>query len=133
MRSTLITSGDSGVPEEDVTWRESGRGYSVSIDLASTTNVFSDDALEVLKRTMQSSMEPADLTLKRTSDPYAIMTIKMTTRATRPLAALTKVDTSLDVALFSAGLFEEFDVTGKVLHVGPARLVGSRPPRAVSS
>ncbi|HEY4466027.1 MAG TPA: hypothetical protein VGN41_25425, partial [Streptosporangiaceae bacterium] len=42
-----------------------------------------------------------------------------TVRAGNPREALSQLDEALDDALMATGLFEEFDVTGKVLRVGP--------------
>jgi hypothetical protein len=45
--------------------------------------------------------------------------ISVTLTADRPLAAITRLDGALDDSLIAAGLFEEFDVTGRVLQVTP--------------
>ena len=52
-------------------------------------------------------------------DAISIVTVRATVDAANPRAALAMVDEALDRALMTTGLFEEFDVTGKVLRVAP--------------
>ena len=52
-------------------------------------------------------------------DAVSIVTVSATVDAANPRAALALVDEALDRALMTTGLFEEFDVTGKVLRVAP--------------
>ncbi|HEY4463294.1 MAG TPA: hypothetical protein VGN41_11580, partial [Streptosporangiaceae bacterium] len=61
----------------------------------------------------------ADGTITVSADPYSIVAITATVRAGNPREALSQLDEALDDALMATGLFEEFDVTGKVLRVGP--------------
>jgi hypothetical protein len=50
--------------------------------------------------------------------------------AANPRVALAVVDDALDRALMMTGLFEEFDVTGKVLRVAPLQQAGRIRPRS---
>jgi hypothetical protein len=50
-----------------------------------------------------------------------VLIVSASLSAARPLAALSMVDEALDRALMTTGLFEEFDVTGKVLRVAPSQ------------
>jgi hypothetical protein len=53
------------------------------------------------------------------SDPYSRLKLSVTLVADRPLDAITRLDKALDDSLIATGLFEEFDVTGRVLQVTP--------------
>jgi hypothetical protein len=57
-------------------------------------------------------------------DAYDVFVVTSAVRAPNPLAALAALDAALDRSLIATGLFEEFDVSGKVLYVGPAELAG---------
>jgi hypothetical protein len=51
--------------------------------------------------------------------PYNRVTIGATVQAANPLVAISWLNAALDDALIATGLFEEFDVTGKMLRVAP--------------
>jgi hypothetical protein len=63
--------------------------------------------------------EASGLSWSVSSDPYSRLTVSVTLVADRPLAAITRLDGALDDSLIATGLFEEFDVTGRVLQVAP--------------
>ena len=60
-----------------------------------------------------------DLVVTMSPESVSIVTVTATVDAANPRAALALVDEALDRALITTGLFEEFDVTGKVLRVAP--------------
>lgn len=47
------------------------------------------------------------------------VTIAAIVDARKPLAAISQLDAAVDDALLATGLFEEFDVTGKMLSAAP--------------
>jgi hypothetical protein len=49
----------------------------------------------------------------------SVLSISASLLANKPSTALGTVEEALDQALMSTGLFEEFDVTGKVIRVAP--------------
>jgi hypothetical protein len=57
-------------------------------------------------------------------DSVSIVTVSATADAANRRVALAVVDDALDRALMMTGLFEEFDVTGKVLRVAPLQQAG---------
>ena len=63
-----------------------------------------------------------DLVVTMSPDAVSIVTVSATVDAANPRAALALADEALDRALMTTGLFEEFDVTGKVLRVAPLQL-----------
>lgn len=60
-----------------------------------------------------------DLAVTVSPDAVSILTVGATVDAANHRVALAVVDEALDHALMMTGLFEEFDVTGKVLRVAP--------------
>ena len=60
-----------------------------------------------------------DLVVTMSPDSVSVVSVSATVDAVNPRAALALVDEALDRALMTTGLFEEFDVTGKVLRAAP--------------
>lgn len=63
--------------------------------------------------------QACDLSFLVSSDVYDRVIVRATLTATTPLAAMARLDKAIDDALMASGLFEEFDVTGKVLRAAP--------------
>ena len=63
--------------------------------------------------------QASDLSFLVSSDVYNRVIVRAALTAMRPLAAMARLDRAIDDALLASGLSEEFDVTGKVLHVAP--------------
>jgi hypothetical protein len=101
-----------------------GRRYHVVIEIAYAGGGMASDARRALIAMMGTVVGDAvsDLSFTVSSQPYDVLTVCATVRATSPVDAVTQVDTSLDQSLIETGLFEEFDVTGKVLRVAPLEL-----------
>jgi hypothetical protein len=59
-------------------------------------------------------------TISTSSHPYSIVTIESRNRGENPLTILKLLDDILLRALMTTGLFEEFDVSGRVLQVAPS-------------
>ena len=70
--------------------------------------------------------QATDITLTVSPDVYSRITVQGIITATTPLAAPTRLDKVVDDALAETGFFEEFDISGKVVHATPADL---RPAR----
>jgi hypothetical protein len=105
-----------------------GRRYRVLIEITYGGGRLPDEARAALASAMrvsgrahrgQRGRRGADGTITVSADPYSIVAITATVRAGNPREALSQLDEALDDALMATGLFEEFDVTGKVLRVGP--------------
>jgi hypothetical protein len=81
----------------------------------------SDDRRQMLTAEIRVPRDRADwdLVVTMSPDPVSIVTVSATVNAANPRAALAVVDEALDCALMTTCLFEEFDVTGKVLRVAP--------------
>lgn len=75
-------------------------------------------------------MRSPDLSFAVSSHPYGALKVCATARGASPVDAVTQLDTSFNQSLTATGLFEEFDVTGKVLRVAPLEL-GERIGRSV--
>jgi hypothetical protein len=56
---------------------------------------------------------------------YDVFVVTSAVRAPNPLEALAGLDAALNRGLLATGLFEKFDVTGKVLYAGPAESAGA--------
>jgi hypothetical protein len=98
-----------------------GRRYRVRIEITYAGDRLPDEAREALASAIwaRAGRGSSDGAMTVSADPHSIVTVGATVRADNPREALSEVDEALDDALMATGLFEEFDVTGKVLHVSP--------------
>jgi len=101
--------------------RVRGRSYCVQIETTYAGGRLADDRRQMLTAEIKVPGGRADrnLAVTMSPDPVSILTVSATVNAANPRAALALVDDALDRALMTTGLFEEFDVTGKVLRVAP--------------
>src|SRR5215471_18264071 len=100
-------------------WR--GRGYRAEVEIVYAGGSLPSHAYESLTGALHAGIgtEISDLSFTVSSHPYNRVTVAATVQAAKPLAVLMQLDGVLDDALMATGLFEEFDVTGKMLHVAP--------------
>jgi hypothetical protein len=98
-----------------------GRRYQVEIEIEYAGRSLSRDTAGTLERSVRAALDnqASDLSFLVSSDVYNRVIVGATLTATTPLAAMARLDGALDDALMASGLLEEFDVTGKVLHVAP--------------
>jgi len=98
-----------------------GRRYQVEIEIEYAGRSLPRDTAGTLERSVRAVLdnEASDLSFLVSSDVYNRVIVRATLTATTPLAAMARIDRALDDVLMASGLFEEFDVTGKVLHVAP--------------
>ena len=82
------------------------------------------DGYQALVDAVQA-VAPGDVSCAVATDAYDIFVVTSAVRAPNALAALAGLDAALDRGLLATGLFEEFDVSGKVLYAGPAELAGA--------
>lgn len=103
--------------------RVRGRRYCVQIEMTYAGGRLADDRRQMLTAEIKVPGDRADrdLAVTMSADPVSIVTISATVNAANSRAALALVDDALDRALMMTGLFEEFDVTGKVLRVAPVQ------------
>jgi hypothetical protein len=101
-----------------------GRQYHVIIEISYTGGRLPNDAREALTSVMETVIGDgvSDLSSTVSRHPYSVLTVRATVRGTSPVDAVTRLDTSLNQSLLAIGIFEEFDVTGKVLRVAPLEL-----------
>ena len=98
-----------------------GRRYQVEIEIEYAGRSLPPDTADALERSVRAVLDDqaSDLSFLVSSDVYNRVIVRATLTATTPLAAMARLDRAIDDALMASGLFEEFDVTGKVLHVAP--------------
>ena len=98
-----------------------GRRYQVEIEIEYAGRSLPRDTADMLERPVRAVLDnqASDLSFLVPSDVYNRIIVRATLTATTPLAAMARLDRALDDALMASGLFEESDVTGKVLHVAP--------------
>jgi hypothetical protein len=98
-----------------------GRQYCALIEITYTGGNLPSDTREALAAAMSAAMGNAasDLSFTVSSHPYNVVTLRARLRGTDPRTAITRLDASLDQSLMATGLFEEFDVSGRVLRVAP--------------
>jgi hypothetical protein len=99
-----------------------GRQYLATVEITYTIGTLPDDVRHSLFSALTDAVgtEDVELSWSLSSDPYSRLTVSAALAADRPLTAITRLDRALDEALSTTGLAEEFDVTGRVLHVAPA-------------
>ena len=98
-----------------------GRRYWVEVELRYAGRAIADDTARLLDREVRRFIgkQATQLTLTVSQDGYSRVTVHGVITAGKPLVALTQLDVAVDDALAESGLFEEFDVTGKVLRAAP--------------
>lgn len=108
-----------------------GRLYQVEVIVVYTGGFISNDALDALTSALRGNLGPAPAHVGVTvsADRRSALNVRVTVRDSSPIKALARLDTSLDQALLAAGLFEEFDVTGKTLFATPDRERPDPPQR----
>jgi len=98
----------------------SGRIFCVVTELTYLAGTIPPETLAAVTASVRRSESLWDLAFGvRAADRDTVL-IAATLRQTDPVAAITEVAGVVDRALLTTGLFEEFDVTGKVLRVAPA-------------
>ena len=98
-----------------------GRRYQVEIEIEYAGRSLPRDTAGTLERSVRAVLgnQVFGLSFLVSSDVYNRVIVRAALTATTPLAAMARLDKALDDALMASGLFEDFDVTGKVLHVAP--------------
>jgi hypothetical protein len=98
-----------------------GRRYRTVIRITYAGGALEVDDRNAFISSVRSAVgaDAADLSFSVSADQYSIITVAATVRAENPLNAITNLDATLNDALITTGQFEEFDVTGRVLHVSP--------------
>jgi hypothetical protein len=98
-----------------------GRSYWVLIEIIYAGGRIPDHVREMLADAMRVPGRrggwPVEVTML--PGPGSVLVISASLLAGKPSAALEGVEKALDQALMSTGLFEKFDVTGKVIRVAP--------------
>jgi hypothetical protein len=113
--------------------RLGNRRCRVIIEVTYAAGRLADDRRDMLTAQIHVRGAGASQFLAVTVSPDAvsILTVTATVDAANPGVAFAVVDDALDQALMMTGLFEEFDVSGKVLLAGPLERA-ERIPAAVS-
>jgi hypothetical protein len=108
-----------------------GRRYRVTIEITYVGGRLPDEASVALTAMMKTVVrgDVGDLSFAVSGDPYSVLTVRAAVRGDSPVDAVTRVEALLDRSLLATGLFEEFDVTGKVLHVAPLERTERIGPR----
>jgi hypothetical protein len=98
-----------------------GREYAVRIAITYAGGALPGDIPGVLTSALVTALrdEAPDLSVTSSTEGYSVVTVAATLRGTTPLGPLTRLDTVLDDVLLRTGLFERFDVGGKVLRAEP--------------
>lgn len=101
--------------------RVRGRRYCVLIEITYAGGRLADELRQMLTAEIRvpGTRAGRNLVVTVSPDSVSIITVTAAVDAANPRAALAVVDEALDRALMTTGLFEEFDVTGKVLRVAP--------------
>jgi hypothetical protein len=101
-----------------------GRQYHVVIDIRYSGRRLPSDVRDALTSMIQTVIDDgvSHLSFAGSSRPYGVLTVRATVRASSPVDALNRLDTSLNQSLMATGLYEEFDVTGKAMQVAPLEL-----------
>ena len=113
----MVDTPSSAVFEEGVT--VDGRQFCAWIEITYAAGTLPADTRDALVSAISTAMEPADLAFTMSSHPYTVFAVRARSRGTDPLAAITRLDAALDRSLVATGLFEKFDVSGRVLRVAP--------------
>ncbi len=98
-----------------------GRRYLAAVEITYLGGTLPDDLFTVLVAAIRRDLgeELTDVSLRSSARQHSTLAVSPTTRADNPLEAVTWLDGAVDRTLMGTGLFEEFDVSGKVLRVAP--------------
>jgi hypothetical protein len=99
----------------------SRRRYYAVIEITYAGGTLPADAHRALRSALRASIGSLapDLSVTVSSHQYSVVTVCATLQENSPVAAIARLDTSLQRSLMVTGLFEEFDVTGTVLRIAP--------------
>jgi hypothetical protein len=100
---------------------EPGRKYCAIAEIAYGNGPLPDEVRDVLVDAVRHAARYTvhDLTFALSTDPNTVVTVAGVAADTSPIRAAGLLETALDRALMTTGLFEEFDMSGKVMKVGP--------------
>jgi hypothetical protein len=99
------------------------RWYRTQIGTTYLGGTLPPDGYQALAEAVRT-VAPGDVTCTVAPEAYDVFVVTSAVGAPNPLEALTGLNAALDRALLVTGLFEEFDVSGKVIYAGPAELAG---------
>jgi hypothetical protein len=110
-----------------------GRPYRVLASLTYLGGTLDGDNREALRAAVGANLgiPGPDLSFSVSTDPHNVVTVGVTLRAANPVDLLGRLNGAVDRSLIATGLFEEFDVTGKVIRIAPLELadrLGELPP-----
>jgi hypothetical protein len=103
-----------------------GRLYRTSVELRYAGGTLPEDARTALADAIRADLgdEQRAVSFTVSPQPFDVVIVESTVREQTPVGAIAWIDAAVDRVLVRTGLFEEFDVTGKVLHVAPVEQVG---------
>jgi hypothetical protein len=99
-----------------------GRRYAATVEVVYLGGTVPVDVSAPVITAVRAELagEPFDLSFDVTPDPHGVLRVHARARGTNPVEILVRLAAALDRALLATGLFEEFDVSGKVLWVAPS-------------
>ena len=111
------------------------RRYRVIIEITYAGGRLADDRRQMLTAefNVPGTRSGRDAVITVSPDSVSIVKVSATVDAANPRGALAVVDDALDRALMMTGLFEKFDVTGKVLRVAPLHQAGRIRPQSAGA
>jgi hypothetical protein len=110
------------------------RRYRVVIEVSYVAGLLTEDLRQMLAADISiPGCAQADVAVVVSRKRASVLVVSVIADAANPRAALSRVDEALDLALMTTGLFEEFDVTGKVLLVAPQHETWRRASRPGTS
>jgi hypothetical protein len=103
------------------------RARRVSVELRYLGGTLPEDARDALAHAIAAELGalPEELSFRVVASQHLdALEVAATVRLFTAVGAIAWIDAATDRALWSTGLFEEFDATGKVLRVAPRELLG---------
>jgi hypothetical protein len=99
------------------------RRYRVIIEVSYAGGRLADELRRMLAAqiSVPGARTGQDIIVGVSPERAGVLIVSASVSAARPLAALSMVDEALNRALMTTGLFEGFDVTGKMLRVAPSQ------------
>src|SRR4051794_1006575 len=100
---------------------KSTRSFKARIEVTYMGGSLPNDAAEALAAAVSEAVAGAasGLSFSVSTHHYDTIVLSATLRGGSSLEAIARLNTALDDAMFQTGLFERFDVSGKVLQIGP--------------
>jgi hypothetical protein len=101
-----------------------GRRYRALVEIMYAGGSLPPETYEQLTGAVRAVIEPhaIELSFSVSADPYSVLTVEAILAGGNPLEVISRLDHAVDQSLWTSGLFQEFDFSGRLLRIAPLEL-----------